>query len=1050
MMSTHGDHRKGVEGTGLDARVVVTGRELFAAIGREHPSLFDRRRWLGALIDRSLKDPVFRTQVLRFVDVFPTLRTSGLLAGHLRDYFADQPSMPAPLRWAVGNRFAEGPVSASILARAARMAVDRLGRQFIAGDTVEDTMRGLREVRRSGCAFSVDILGEAVVSEDEAEEHARRYAVLVDSLERARASWTSLHGKPALSADGDRRSDGRDDGLDWGHTPKINISLKPSSFYSQARPQDFEGSVAAILKRLCPIYERIMAAGGALTIDMESFVYKDITIAVYKKLRETYPLYRYLSIAMQAYLRDTVVDLSDLIEWSRARNLDVSIRLVKGAYWDYEVTRARQNGWRCPVYTEKTETDAAFERLVRTILENHDTAYLACSSHNVRSIAAALVAAAHLGVPDDRYEFQMLFGMAEPVRKALLARTGRVRLYCPCGPIVPGIAYLVRRLLENTANQGFLRQAFSIEPGDIDSLLRDPAEIDGVGAARPGAAEQASSEAARRASLLSPMAIQRSSSHSSPDLPPFRNEPPFDFTSREERELMREALAAVRGRLGQTLPLFINGSDELTVDRDVSRNPAFPEEIVARVCQAGTAEANAAIAAAGKRFETWRETEASARADYLMRAAAHLRALRHESAAWQVLEIGKQWDQASADVAEAIDFLEYYAREARRIGRPKRLSSPPGEDNYQVYEPRGVALVIAPWNFPLAISTGMVSAAIVAGNCVIYKPSPFTPLIGHLLVDAFRAARLPPGVFNYLPGRTEIIAEYLVDHPAVSTIAFTGSTKVGLGIIERASVLKPGQGQVKRVICEMGGKNGIIVDEDADLDEAVPAILSSAFGFQGQKCSSCSRVIVIDSIYDGFVTRLIEGARSLRVGPPENPAYSVGPASDERARDRILDYVEVGKQEGKLLYRGEVPKDAIYAPVTIIGDIRPEHRIAQEEIFGPVLAVMRARSFDEAIEWANSTRFALTGGVFSRSPRHLEEAKQRFRVGNLYLNRQITGAIVGRQPFGGMGLSGLGTRAGGEEYLLHFMDPRVVTENTARRGFVPEELLGHAGSAGTT
>jgi RHH-type proline utilization regulon transcriptional repressor/proline dehydrogenase/delta 1-pyrroline-5-carboxylate dehydrogenase len=406
-----------------------------------------------------------------------------------------------------------------------------------------------------------------------------------------------------------------------------------------------------------------------------------------------------------------------------------------------------------------------------------------------------------------------------------------------------------------------------------------------------------------------------------------------------------------------------------------------------------------------------------------------------------VLEIGKQWDQASADVAEAIDFLEYYARQMERLGRPQALPSPPGERNYSFYEPRGVAVVIAPWNFPLAISCGMVSAAIVTGNCVVYKPSPLTPIIGRHLVEAFSDARLPAGVFNYVPGRTEEIAEYLIDHPDVSTIAFTGSTEVGLRIVEKAASARPGQTFVKRVICEMGGKNAIIIDEDADLDEAIPAVLASAFGFQGQKCSSCSRVIVVESIYDAFVERLVGGARSLAVGPAEDPAFSLGPVADEKARSRILKYIEIGSNEGRVLYQGQVPAGGNYVPLTILGEIEPRHRVAQEEIFGPVLAVMRAKTFEEALDAANSTRYALTGGVFSRSPSRLEEARRRFRVGNLYLNRHITGALVWRQPFGGFRLSGLGTKAGGAEYLLHYMDPRVVTENTARRGFVPDEEM---------
>ena len=532
--------------------------------------------------------------------------------------------------------------------------------------------------------------------------------------------------------------------------------------------------------------------------------------------------------------------------------------------------------------------------------------------------------------------------------------------------------------------------------------------------------------------------ISQGDSERSP-LAPFRNEPVSDFSRKEEREALAQAIPSVRQNLGKTYRLFIKGADVATEDRIPSLNPANPKEVIGHACQAGTTEAVAAISAAHAAFEKWRSTEPAGRAEYLLRAAAAMRRRKYELAAWQILEIGKQWDQASADVTEAIDFLEYYAREMIRLGRPRRLSSVPGETNYYMYEPRGVTVVIAPWNFPLAISCGMVSAAIVSGNCVVYKPSPLTPVIGHHLVEAFTEAGLPAGVFNYLPGRTEVIAEFLIDHTAVSTIAFTGSTQVGLKIIERAAKVHPGQEHVKRVICEMGGKNAIIIDEDADLDEAIPAVLVSSFGFQGQKCSSCSRVIVLESVYEQFMTRLVRAARALSMGPAEDPAFSVGPVADEQARARILRYIEIGKEEGKILYSSETPRGGSYAPVTIIDGIRPEHRIAQEEIFGPLLAVMKVKTFGQALEWANSTRFALTGGLFSRSPGHLEEARRKFRVGNLYLNRHITGALVERQPFGGFRMSGLGTKAGGSEYLLHFMDPRVVTENTSRQGFTPDE-----------
>ncbi len=357
--------------------------------------------------------------------------------------------------------------------------------------------------------------------------------------------------------------------------------------------------------------------------------------------------------------------------------------------------------------------------------------------------------------------------------------------------------------------------------------------------------------------------------------------------------------------------------------------------------------------------------------------------------------------------------------------------------NHHIYEAKGVAAVIAPWNFPLAISMGMVSAAIVTGNCVVFKPSGLTSIIGWLLMDIFRQTGLPAGVLNFVPGRSGIIGDFLVDHPDISLIAFTGSKEVGLRIIERSATVRPGQEKLKKVICEMGGKNAIIIDDDADLDEAVPHVFNSAFGFQGQKCSACSRVIVLSSIYDKFVERITAMAEAASVGPAEDPANLIGPVAEENARNRILEYIKIGLHEGRLLYQGHAPAAGFYVPITIIGDILPQHRLAQEEIFGPVLAVMRVGNFSEALDWANSTNYALTGGLFSRSPEHIKLASKRFRVGNLYINRNCTGALVGRQPFGGFKMSGLGTKAGGHDYLVHFMDPRVVTENTMRRGFAP-------------
>jgi RHH-type proline utilization regulon transcriptional repressor/proline dehydrogenase/delta 1-pyrroline-5-carboxylate dehydrogenase len=753
---------------------------------------------------------------------------------------------------------------------------------------------------------------------------------------------------------------------------------------------------------------------------MESYRVKDVTIEVFKRLKLEYPEYQHLGIVLQAYLKDTDRDLDDLLGWARQNHVQLSIRLVKGAYWDYETVKAKQNGWEIPVWTIKAESDAAFERHARKILTNSSICHFACASHNIRTIAAVMEMAGELKVPEDRYEFQVLFGMAEPVRKSIQKVAGRIRLYCPYGTMVPGMGYLVRRLLENTANESFLRQSFA-EETQIEKLLEDP--ILAI------------------SQLKATSGVNGTPSVSNlKGIPPFVNEPLVDFTIPGNREAFPKAIRDIRKDLNKTYPLFINGRDVTTKDWLTSVNPANPTEILGRISLAGVDEVNNAIMAAKRAFPAWRDTTPDIRAACLFKAAAAARKRIIYLSALQVLEIGKQWDQAYADVAEAIDFLEFYAREMIRYGQPQPLGNAPGELNHYIYEPKGIAAVIAPWNFPLAISVGMVSAAIVAGNPVIYKPSGLTPVIGHQLVDIFQEAGIPAGVFNYVPGRSSVMGDFLVDHPDISLITFTGSMEVGLRINERAARVQAGQANIKKIIAEMGGKNAIIIDDDADLDEAIPMVLYSAFGFQGQKCSACSRVIVLEAVYNKFTERLVKAAKAYKIGPAEDPSFQMGPVADEQAMKNIQKYIAVGKTEGKLLYESPVPAGpGYYVPLTLIEGITPEHRIAQEEIFGPVLAVMKVKDFNEAIEWANSTKFALTGGIFSRSPEHIAQARIEFRVGNLYINRNNTGALVERQPFGGSRMSGLGTKAGGHDYLLHFLDPRVITENTMRRGFTPDE-----------
>jgi RHH-type transcriptional regulator, proline utilization regulon repressor / proline dehydrogenase / delta 1-pyrroline-5-carboxylate dehydrogenase len=989
-----------MENSSLEQRIINRSKEFFASISGEAPSIFNKGWWMGKVVDWSMNNESFKVQLFRFIDVLPYLNTSESLARHIKEYFsADNQDVPKVMKWGARNAGIIGKLTGKIMNMVIRTNLEGMAKQFIIGENIRDALKTIKKIRKNGFTFTVDILGEATVSRKEAIAYMDMYLELLAALQENCWQWAPIGGHD----------------LDWGYTPLVNISVKPSALFSQTDPMDFEGSVRGVQQRLESIYRKVIEIGGFLQIDMEHHRFKDITLEIYRRLRagREFRHYDHFGLVLQSYLRETDTDLKNLLQWARDSELPIAIRLVKGAYWDYETVIARQNGWEVPVYTHKAETDAAFERHSRLILENQDICYFACGSHNIRSISAVMEIARELNVPDDRYEFQVLYGMAEPVRKGLLHVAGRVRLYAPYGDLLPGMAYLVRRLLENTANESFLRQTF-VEETEVEQLMENPLST------------------LERAFLEGTSPIRK---HLPPDH--FTNEPFADFTKAEVRMAFTEAIALVRRNLGLTYPLHIGGKDIATTDLIPSVNPAEPDEVIGRVCQASTKEIDLAIAAARAALPAWKTLSAQERAQYLFRAADIARKKIYELSAWQVLEIGKQWGQAQADVAEAIDFLEYYGREMIRLGSPRRMGRASGEMNHLVYQPRGIAAIIAPWNFPLAISCGMSAAAIVAGNPVLYKPAGPSSVVGHTLLTLFQEAGLPPGVFNYVPGRGAVMGDYLVEHPDVAMIVFTGSMEVGHRIINKASVIRPGQAQIKRVVAELGGKNAIIIDDDADLDEAVRQVGTSAFAYQGQKCSACSRVIVVTPIYEKFIERLVQAADSIAIGPAENPAYFMGPVIDEKAQKLITEYIALAKKEGRVLLCRDVPENGYYAPLTIIDGITPEHRLAQEEIFGPVLAVMKAKDIDQAIDWANSTRFGLTGAIFSRSPSHLEKARKFFNVGNLYLNRGCTGALVERQPFGGFKMSGVGSKAGGPDYLLQFMDPKVISENTMRRGFAP-------------
>jgi 1-pyrroline-5-carboxylate dehydrogenase len=490
---------------------------------------------------------------------------------------------------------------------------------------------------------------------------------------------------------------------------------------------------------------------------------------------------------------------------------------------------------------------------------------------------------------------------------------------------------------------------------------------------------------------------------------------------------MEQALRTVRAEFGREYHLRLAGEWISTGDKLVSVNPSNTSEVVGIHHKATAELAKRAVEMAHAAFPKWAATPATERVRLTVEVARILRARKFEFDAWLVYEAGKTWPEADADVSEAIDFCEYYAREMERLAAPQPVVQLPGEHDEMIYIPLGVGVVIPPWNFPLAILVGMTMASLVTGNVAIVKPSSETPTIAARFAEVLREAGFPESSFTLLTGSGAAVGDVLVEHPKTRYISFTGSRDVGLRINELAARTQPGQIWIKRVIAEMGGKDAIIVDADADLDKAVDGVLFSAFGYQGQKCSACSRAIVDAAVYDRFLEKLAPKARSLKVGASDDPANFMGPVISAGARKSILGYIEIGKQEGRLVAGDEaVPGEGYFVPPTIIADIEAQDRIFQEEIFGPVLAVAKARDFEHALELANDSQYGLTGAVFSNSPEHLREAKHRFHVGNLYFNRKCTGAMVGAHPFGGFNMSGTDSKAGGPDYLLLFLQAKSV------------------------
>lgn len=998
-----------------EARILAIGEEMLSRARSHKTGVLSAKFYSDKLMNWSMSDHNFKVQLFRFVDAFPALTTPEMIHEHLADYLS-QPGVKLPPGFDLGLK--AGGLAKGLMASTISSQIKGMAAKFIAGTDAASALPGLRTLWDDGIAFSVDLLGEACVSEAEADEYARKYLDLIASLPGAVASWKPQH---RLESD------------HLGAIPRVNVSIKVSSLSARVDPIDTEGSIRGLMARLVPLLEAAHSRGVFVNFDMEQEKFKDMTLELFMRCCEQVPFEA--GLAMQAYLRSGVEDARRICEWAKRTGRIVSVRLVKGAYWDAETILAEQNGWPSPVWSEKWQTDACFERMAEVFLDACPRAKaqggvkLALGSHNVRSIAATLAGLDRRGLPRNAIELQMLHGMADQLKYAAADMNLRIREYVPVGEMIPGMAYLVRRLLENTSNESWLKAGF-LDNADARTLLR-----------RPGPKDPASHQPKADLASIAPERHQLTPAIKGvSDERPFFNESFRDFSKAAQREVFARAVA------GATVPRVPN-----------DKTPADAARMVER---------------AERAFPAWRDLDHRVRAAVLVRAAALMRQQRDGLAGVMIKEAGKTWREADADVCEAIDFCEYYARLAVPLFERQRLGRFIGELDEQWYQPRGVTVVISPWNFPLAIAIGMTVAALVTGNTTILKPAEQTPGIARVMCDILQQAlqdvldTLPKGsprpnpedVLQLCPAPGETTGAALVRDPRVAVIAFTGSRDVGLDILTAAAPGSPfsspgsfnAPAHVKKVICEMGGKNAVIIDISADLDEAVLGVRHSAFGFQGQKCSACSRVIVVDPEgEDGphmrtFLRRFVEATRALVIGDPAEPGTDVGPVIDAESKAKIERFIAIGKQQSRLELALEVPEGLeartgrAYVGPHIFSRVRPDHAIASEEIFGPVVAVIHAKDFDEALRIANASPYKLTGGIFSRKPEHLERAKREFRVGNLYLNRGITGALVARQPFGGFGMSGVGSKAGGSDYLLQFVEPRASCENTMRRGFAPE------------
>lgn len=976
-------------------------------------SLFNKDWWYGQMIDWAMGHPQWKSNMFRFVDVFPYLKTGEDIIKHLKEYFEENGQLPPIFNFGLGM----GKIVPELMHSTVKKNMLAMSKLFITGENIDASFKHIKAQYKKNIKSTIAILGEATLSEKEAQFFFESYKELITKLHEKNSQWNSQNFDKKIEP------------------PKTSVSIKISSLYSQIKVEAWDETISCLKEKIRPLLLLAKEKNVLIYIDMEHFEYKDLTLKLFKDLlmEESLISYPFLGIVIQTYLKNSLKDLESLKKWAEKRKTPVFVRLVKGAYWDTEVINANQNSWPSPVLSEKILTDANCENCISFLLKNNKFLKLALGSHNARTIATAITLAEEMNLPKESLEFQMLYGMVDSLKQELTHRGFRVREYITIGDPIPSMAYLVRRLLENSANDSFLKKTL-LQEDSLQNLLKSPHE-------KP----QKNSSLNLLDKKIDPSVNPQINNSVSNQKYLFRNTPPLNFSIEENRSQFKSALDELVKQLPITASPMTSGSNTPQGKTVSCFNPGNTQEPLGTVHYASKKLVNTAVAKALQGSASWGHLKnREERIKLIKKVGTVLLENRFKLSSLIVKEVGKTWAESDAEVCEAIDFCFYYAEQYEKL-QPQLVSNVLGEQSIYYFKPRGPTAVIAPWNFPLAILAGMSVAALVTGNPILIKPAEQSSLIAQEFIKILLTVGIPKNIVHFLPGLGEEIGKMLVQHKDITTIAFTGSKDVGLEIIETSGRIQKGQVETKRSVIEMGGKNGIIIDSDADLDHAIKGIIDSAFKFQGQKCSACSRVIVVDSIYKALVARLLPAIQSLKIKNPVSPEAFAGPLIDVHSINKVKQFIQRAKDRGVpcLLENKNIQEDfekGYFISPIVFSPVDPQDELAQEEIFGPVLSLITVKTFDEALQVMNSTSFALTGGVYSRSPQNIKRAQTELNLGNIYVNRNITGALVGRHPFGGFKMSGVGSKAGGPDYIKQFMNSFTTTENMVRCGFSPDIL----------